>query len=311
MAENTSAGRTAHPPTSSALAAYITMVTIAAATLLIATSQSFPRGHWVDLAIFLAAAVTSEHWAVASSLEGATSTIVDGRLCGGRTLDGPAFACFVCGWRRGHQRPRHSHRHWTRVLLQRRPARLSAGLAALTYRVDRRPRSDEPDVATPSPYWSRRSYFWLVNDTLVTIVVFTFSGRPVSAASGRPRFATWVRSYISMAPLVHYWPTPTKGSRWNILYFPFLISVIYKGFELYANMQAETDHALVAARRHGRQARRVHLLGTRSVSPTMHREIARRPSICCELRSSCRSAARVHDLGKIATADRILFKPPP
>ena len=114
--------------------------------------------------------------------------------------------------------------------------------------------------------------------------------------------------YISMAPLGALLAFAYQDSRWNILYFPFLMFVIYNGFKLYANLQTETDHALRAACRHRRQARRVHLPALASASPgTPARSPA--PSTCRAKRSSWSiSAARVHDLGKIATADRILYK---
>ena len=85
--------------------------------------------------------------------------------------------------------------------------------------------------------------FLVVNDTLVTVVI---------SLSGRSFLHEWAASfremgilYISMAPLGALLAFAYQDSRWNVLYFPFLILVIYNGFKLYANLQSETDHALV------------------------------------------------------------------
>ena len=55
------------------MATYVAVVAVAATVLVAATANTFPRDAWIDLAVFLAAAVTSERWAVSSSIEGGMS----------------------------------------------------------------------------------------------------------------------------------------------------------------------------------------------------------------------------------------------
>ena len=135
-----------------------------------------------------------------------------------------------------------SRRHWTRVVFNAGQLTLSAGLAALVYEL----------LAVPGPVDLSHDalailvaavVFLLVNDTLVTVVI---------SLSGRSFLHDWTASfremgvlYVSMAPLGALLAFAYQDSRWNILYFPFLIFVIYNGFKLYANLQTETDNALV------------------------------------------------------------------
>ena len=288
---------------SPALAAYVAVVTIAAATVLAATRQTFPRDHWIDLAIFLAAAVTSEHWAVASSLEGSTSPSLTVGFAAA-LLYGPAFAGIVAIGGVVVSDLAISHRHWTRVVFNAGQLALSAGFAALTYQW----------LAVPGPVsLSSDAFailvaacvFLLVNNTLVTIVI---------SLSGSSFLHEWSASfremgvlYISMAPLGALLAYAYQGSRWNILYFPFLIYVIYKGFKLYANMQVETDHALLLLADTVDKRDEYTYQHSKRVADYAQ-EIAAALDLPRAEIGIVISAARVHDLGKIATADRILFK---
>ena len=92
-----------------------------------------------------------------------------------------------------------------------------------------------------------------------------------------------------------------------MLYFPLLIFVIYNGFKLYANLQTETDRALVLladAVDKRDQYTYAHSQRVAEYASTIARalDLARNESDVIV------SAARVHDLGKIATDNRILYK---
>src|SRR5664280_1441187 len=231
----------AAPRVSPAVATYIAFVAVTAAVLVAVTANTFPAGHGIDLLIFLAAAVTSERWAVASSLEGSMSLSLTVGFAAA-ILYGPAFAGIVAIGGVVISDLIISRRHWTRVTFNAGQLTLSAGLAAIVYRL----------LAVSGPVDLSRDalailvaavVFLLVNDTLVTVVI---------SLSGRAFRHEWTASfrdmgvlYISMAPLGALLAYAYQDSRWNILYFPFLIFVIYKGFKLYANMQIETDHALL------------------------------------------------------------------
>jgi len=288
---------------SPALAAYIAVVTASAVLLLGATAHDFPHGHIIDLVIFLLAAVASEHWAVASSLEGATSPSLTVGFAAA-ILYGPAFAGVVAIGGVFFSDFVILRLHWTRVVFNASQLALSAGLAALAYE----------RLAVSGPVSLRNDalailvaavVFLVVNDTLV-IVVISISGRSMPRRLAATLGEMGV-PYISMVPLGALLAFAYQESRWDILYFPFLVFVIYNGFKLYANLQTETDHALVLL---------ADTIDKRDEYTYAHSqrvagyagEIARALALPRTEIELIVSAARVHDLGKIATADRILYK---
>ena len=285
------------------MATYICIVAVSAAVLVAATAGTFPPDHWIDLIIFLAAAVTSERWAVASSLEGSMSLSLTVGFAAA-ILYGPAFAGIIAIGGVVISDLIISHRHWTRVVFNAGQLTLSAGFAALVYRL----------LAVPGPVDLSRDalailvaavVFLLVNDTLVTVVI---------SLSGRSFFHEWTASfremgvlYVSMAPLGALLAFAYQDSRWNILYFPFLILVIYNGFKLYANLQTETDNALVLLADTVDKRDEYTFQHSRRVAEYAG-EIARALDLPRKEIDLVISAARVHDLGKIATDNRILYK---
>jgi len=290
-------------PVAWALVAYVAAVTTAAAVLLAATWRTFPRGHWIDLLIFLAAAVASEHWAVESSLEGSTSPSLTVGFAAA-ILYGPCFAGLVAVGGVVINDLVISRRHWTRVVFNAGQLALSAGLGALVYR----------RLCAPGPVnlgsdgiaiLVAAVVFLFVNDALVTVVI------SLAERSLPRRWSASLRDmgvlYVSMAPLGALLAYAYQGSRWSILYFPFLIYVIYKGFKLYADVRVETDHALTVLadtvdKRDGYTYQ--HSLRVARYAE----ELAAAIDLPRSEISVVVSAARVHDLGKIATADRILYK---
>ena len=116
------------------MATYICIVAVSAAVLVAATASTFPPDHWIDLIIFLAAAVTSERWAVASSLEGSMSLSLTVGFAAA-ILYGPAFAGIIAIGGVVISDLIISRRHWTRVVFNAGQLTLSAGFAALVYRL--------------------------------------------------------------------------------------------------------------------------------------------------------------------------------
>ena len=282
---------------------YVAIVAVAAAILVVATAHTFPQDAWIDLLVFLAAAVTSERWAVASSLEGSMSLSLTVGFAAA-ILYGPAFACTVAIGGVLISDLIISHRHWTRVVFNAGQLALSAGLAAIAYR----------ELAVPGPVDLSQDalaiavaavVFLLVNDTLVTVVI---------SLQGRSFLHEWTASfremgilYVSMAPLGALLAFAYQDSRWNVLYFPFLILVIYNGFKLYANLQTETDHALVLLADTVDKRDEYTYAHSQRVAEYVG-EIARALDLPRKEIDLVVSAARVHDLGKIATDNRILYK---
>jgi len=286
-----------------ALAACIAAVAVAAAILLTATRHTFPHGHWIDLLIFVAAAAASEHWAVESTLDGSTSPSLTVGFAAA-ILFGPCFAGLVAVGGVVVNDLVISRRHWTRVLFNAGQLTLSTGLGALTYR--------RLSAAGPVNLGSdafailiAAVVFLLVNDALVTLVI-SVSERSLPRSWTAPLRDMGVL-YVSMAPLGVLLAYAYQGSRWSILYFPFLIFVIYKGFKLYADVRLETDHALALL---------ADTIDKRDEYTYQHSSrvarYAEEIALAIDLPRSeigvVLSAARVHDLGKIATADRILYK---
>jgi len=301
-----SAAPVAVPRVSSAVATYIGLVAVAAGVLMLVTAHTFPRDHWIDLLVFLAAAVTSERWAVSSSLEGSMSLSLTVGFAAA-ILFGPAFAGVVAIGGVVISDLLISRRNWTRVVFNASQLTLSAGAAAIVY--------TQLAVVVPGRTvdLSRDALaiavaavvFLLVNDTLVTVVI---------SLSGRSFLHEWAASfremgilYISMAPLGALLAFAYQDSRWNVLYFPFLILVIYNGFKLYANLQSETDHALVLLADTVDKRDEYTYAHSQRVAEYAG-EIARSLDLPRKEIDLIVSAARVHDLGKIATDNRILYK---
>jgi HD-GYP domain len=145
-----------------------------------------------------------------------------------------------------------------------------------------------------------------LNNTLVAGVL---------SIHGRSFFQDWKLSireillpYISMAPLGALVAYTYQASPWTLVYFPPLVLVIYNGFKLFVTLQHETDHAMVAL---------ADSIDRRDPYTYQHSQhvaahvgaIARHLGLPASQIDLIVAAARVHDLGKIATDNRVLLKP--
>ena len=114
--------------------------------------------------------------------------------------------------------------------------------------------------------------------------------------------------YVSMAPLGALLAFACQDSRWNLLYFPVLILVIYTGFQLFERLQRETGQALVLLAE--TVDKRDEYTCAHSLRVAEYAgQVARRLALPRKEIDLIVSAARVHDLGKIATDNSILHKP--
>ena len=136
----------------------------------------------------------------------------------------------------------------------------------------------------------------------------------IISLSGRSFFHEWMASfremgilYVSMTPLGALLAFAYQDSPWNILYFPFLILVIYTGFKLYGNLQSETDHALALLADTVDKRDEYTYAHSQRVAEYAG-DIAHHLDLPRKEIDLIVSAARVHDLGKIATDNRILYK---
>lgn len=147
--------------------------------------------------------------------------------------------------------------------------------------------------------------YLFINDALVSVVISLDGSSFLQEFIGS--FRDLLLPYASMAPLGALAAYAYQASPWTILYFLPLIMVIYNGFRLFVTLQRETDHALVAL---------ADSIDKRDQYTYQHsqRVAALSGSIATSLGLPPRevdlivAAARVHDLGKIATDNRVLFK---
>lgn len=101
-----------------------------------------------------------------------------------------------------------------------------------------------------------------------------------------------------------------EQSPWTLLYFPLLVWIIYKGFSLFAHLRGDTDKALVVlANTIDQRDTYTYQHSARVADYVSH--IAARLNLPAEDVDLIVSAAHVHDLGKIAIDNRILFKEGP
>jgi len=251
----------------------------------------------------VAAGVASERWAVQSSVEGSMSLSLTVTFAAA-ILFGPAFAGVVVVGGVLVSDLLIDRRHWTKIVFNCSQLVVSAILAGVVFlelasgdgvSLSR----DALAIAVSA------AVFLLVNNTLVTGVI---------ALQGRSFIHDWTASfremgilYVSMAPLGALLAFAYQESRWNILYFPILILVIYTGFRLYSRLQRETDNALVLLA--DTVDKRDEYTYAHSLRVAEYAgEIAARMELPRKEVDLIVSAARVHDLGKIGTDNRILYK---
>ena len=288
---------------SPALACYITLVFAGAALLLAATLHTFPTGHGSDLILFLALSVLGERWAVAVRFDEAVSISLTVSFAAA-LLFGPAFASIVAIGGVLISDLVISRTHWTRVLFNCSQLSLSSGLAAVVYERLAQPGPIDLGRDTPAIV-AAAIVFLLVNDTLVTLAM---------SFSWHTFWHEWTASfreagipYISMAPLGALLAFAYEDGRWNVLYFPLLVFVIYNGFKLYANLQTETDRALVLLADSVDKRDRYTYAHSQRVAGYVA-GIAAALDLSRKESEVIVSAARIHDLGKIGTDNRILYK---
>ena len=147
--------------------------------------------------------------------------------------------------------------------------------------------------------------YLVVNNTLVSAAL---------ALTGRSFAQEWVESsrdillpYISMGPLGALVAYTYVSTPWAIAYFIPLVLVIYNGFRLFVSLRHETDHALVALADSIDKRDQYTYQHSMRVA-RLSGELAEAMQLTPRDTELLVAAARVHDLGKIATDNRVLFK---
>jgi putative nucleotidyltransferase with HDIG domain len=160
-------------------------------------------------------------------------------------------------------------------------------------------------LADAVPVAAASMVYLLVNNTLVSLVL---------GLTGRSFTQEWVESsrdvllpYISMGPMGALVAYAYASTPWAIVYFIPLTLVIYNGFRLYVTLQHETDHALVALADSIDKRDQYTYQHSMRVA-RLSGQIAESMGLSPRDVELLVAAARVHDLGKIATDNRVLFK---
>ncbi len=283
---------------------FIGILWIAAITIFLRSLPLAPGADWVDFAVFAVLAALSEKWWVGTGEESGMSLSFTVHFAA-VVLFGPAFAMMVvvCGLIITDGLVRRAP--LVRTAFNVAQMAVAVGLCGVVYQALK---VDGPiDLVADAPALALAALVYLVvNDSLVAAVL---------SIRGRSFFEEWRLSfkdillpYVSMAPLGALAAFAYQATPWALLYFPPLVLVVYDGFKLFVSLQRETDSALVALadsidRRDqytfdhsSRVAERVAMTArTLGLAP---REV-----------DLIVAAARVHDLGKIATDNRMLLKP--
>jgi putative nucleotidyltransferase with HDIG domain len=292
-----------------ALIAYTLGVAAAAVAIIVMTLPGMPPRPWADLVVFVSLVAISEYWTVPTG-----STLVEGEMSPSFTVNfaaavlfGPAFGALAGA---------------TGVLLSYGLARrrgllkstFNAGqiaiVVALTGLVFNALKAG-PNLtlkADAVAFTVAAIVYLVVNSTLPTLFL-AVCGRPVAH-----QLALLLREdglfYIAMAPLGVLLALSYQQTRWSLLLFPFVMIVIYKGFKLFASLQTETNNAVVVLA--DTVDKRDPHTYQHSIRVAQHvASIAQRLNLSGRELEMIVSAARVHDLGKISTDNRILFKEGP
>ena len=263
-----------------------------------------PGVEWFDVAVFVGLAAVSERWYVGTSQESGMSLSFTVHFAAAILL-GPAAAMVIA----------IGGLVITDGLIRRNPLLRTAfnigqmavavGLCGLAYQA--LDVAGPVDLVADAPALALAALVYLVvNDSLVAGVL---------SIHGRSFFQEWRLSfkdillpYASMAPLGALAAYAYQSAPLALLYFVPLVLVVYDGFKLFVSLQRETDHALVALA--DSIDRRDQYTYQHSVHVAHHVEaIAHQMGLSPRETDLMVAAARVHDLGKIATDNRLLLKP--
>ena len=284
--------------------AFIGLLWVAAAVILAGSLPIPPEVDWLDIAVFFVLAALSERWYVRISNESGMSLSFTVHFAAA-VLFGPAVAIMVAVFGLVISDGLIRRPPLIRTAFNIGQMAVASGLCALTYQALR---VDGPiDLVADAPALAIGALVYLVvNDTLVAAVV---------GLTGHSFLREWRMSvkdillpYLSMAPLGALAAYVYQTAPLALLYFPPLVLVVYEGFKLFVSLQRETDDALVALAdsidRRDKYTYRHSMRVAELVEATAHRlGLAPREADLIVV------AARVHDLGKIATDNRVLLKP--
>jgi putative nucleotidyltransferase with HDIG domain len=292
-------------PRSRWLLPYVIAIVATGVATITLTVPGLPQHRWSVLLLFSLVAAGAEFWTVPAAAEGGVS------LCFVITYTaaivfGPCFAAItasagalVYGVAR--------HKGAMRTTFNMGQLAVTAGATGLAFAALR----STPHLSLTTDavaYAGAAIAFIVLNSALASGAI---------ALCGRPFIHQWLLAlreagifYLAMAPLGALAASAYEQSPWTLLYFPLLVWIIYKGFSLFDHLRSDTGDALVTLADTIEQ-RDPHTFqhSVRVAAYVTH--IARGLNLPGDETALIVSAARVHDLGKIAIDNRILFKEGP
>ena len=285
---------------------YVVAVVAAGLTTIVATLPGLPQQRWTELALFVVVAALAEFWTVPTTVQGDVS-LSFAVIYAAAVLFGPCFAALTAcaGSLLADRIARRTGA--MKMAFNASQVAVAGGMTGLAF-----------DALRAGPHLSLTSNALAYAGAAVVYVILnaTLSSGAV-ALTGRPFVHQWLRAlreggifYFAMAPLGALAANAYEQSPWTLLYFPLLVWVIYKGFRLFAHLRADTDKALVVlANTIDQRDTYTYQHSARVAGYVGH--IAARLNLPADEIDLIVSAAQVHDLGKIAIDNRILFKEGP
>ena len=290
------------------LIAYTLGVIGAAIAIVVMTCGGLPRPLWIDFMVFLVLAGLAEYWTVptgATPFEGELSPSFT-VIFAAAILFGPAFGALIAAGGGLVSDTFARRKSLLKTTFNAGQIALVAAFTGLAF--DALKVGPRLSLTSDAVALAVAAVTYIVANTALPVLFLILCGRRDA------HLTLFLRQdalfYVAMAPIGILLACSYQQTRWSLLLFPFVMIVIYKGFQLYASLQTETNNAVVVL---------ADTVDKRDPHTYQHSiRVARHvASIAQRLELSGRevelivSAARVHDLGKISTDNRILFKEGP
>jgi putative nucleotidyltransferase with HDIG domain len=259
---------------------------------------------WPDLLIFIVATIAAEIWYVTTGPKSAMSLSFPLHYAAAVLL-GPAAAAVIAATSLLCSDGVIRRRPMSKTLFNAASFAVSAAVCGIVFQslhVGTTIRLTSDALALVGAAFA----YLIVNDTLVAVVVRLMGGNFLN--EWLSAFRDVGIPYVSMAPLGALIAYTYQSSPWTLLYYLPLVLVIYNGFKLFVTLQRETDDALVALA-DSIDKRDPYTYEHSARVAACAGEIAELMHVPSEDVEVVVAAARVHDLGKIASDNRVLLKP--
>ena len=285
------------------VAVFIALLCTVSIVLALWLADGMARARWPDYVLFTLLALLAERWDVRLSTHNRISLSFPVHLCAA-VLFGPAFAGLVAATGVIVIDGFVHRRRLSRVMFNASQMALAAIICGMVFEALNGSHPVSLTTDALALIGAALAYL-VVNDVLVGGIIALTGGNFMEECVSlfRDSGVPW----LAMIPLAALMAFAYQDSRWTLIYFPLLVIVIYNGFRLYMSLQNETDSALVALADSIDRRDEYTFQHSQRVADLVAR-IAEAMGLQVREIDQLVSAARVHDLGKIATDNRVLFK---